>query len=352
MGKSIQVGIVGARGYTGAECLRLLTGHPEFTVSVVCSTTIAGKTIASVFPSLSLADTSLAQLNFSSYSPEALKQCQVVIFTTPHGVAASLVPALLELGIRVVDLSADFRLRDPSVWQQYYHSEHPNFALVKQACYGLTEYEREKITSAQLVANPGCYPTAVSLALIPLLREQCISAQGIIADCKSGVSGAGRKVEEGYLLSELRSNFFAYGLPAHRHLPEIEQGLTQYGCLEEGALGITFVPHLLPVPRGILATLYCQSKLPLQQVYQVLQASYHHEPFVKVLPLGELPQLVQVVGTNLCAIGLSQTPQGTLVIVSAIDNMIKGAAGQALQNMNRMFGFEETLGLSAIPLWP
>jgi N-acetyl-gamma-glutamyl-phosphate reductase len=275
----------------------------------------------------------------------------VVFFATPNGIAMRLAEPLLERGAKVIDLAADFRLSDPAVWEQWYGEPHVCPDLLHEAVYGLPEVNRERIRSARLVANPGCYPTAVQLGLLPLVEQRLVRLDSIIADAKSGVSGAGRKAEIPMLMSETGESFKAYAVAGHRHLPEIRQGLEQ-ACGEP--VGLTFVPHLVPMIRGIHATLYAQlassAALALQQVYE---ARYRGEPFVDVLPAGSHPDTRNVRGSNRCQIAVHR-PQGgdTVVILSVIDNLVKGAAGQAVQNMNLMFGLEETAGLGAIGVYP
>lgn len=346
--KSIKVGIVGGTGYTGVELLRLLARHPAVTLQAVTSRAEAGVPISQWFPSLR------GQVNLSFVAPDEarLTECDVVFFATPHGVAMAQAPALLDAGVKVIDLAADFRLRDPAVFAQWYGQPHACPALLAQAVYGLPEVNREALREAQLVGMAGCYPTAVQLGLAPLLRLPGWSAQGrIIADCKSGVSGAGRKAEVGLLMAEATDNFKAYGVAGHRHAPEIVQGLE---ALLGAPLELTFVPHLVPMIRGILATLY----VPLAPAWRghdfqgAFEAHYANEPFVDVMPAGSLPETRSVRGANVLRIAVHQPAADLLVILVVEDNLVKGASGQAVQVMNLLFGLEETMGLEGLPLSP
>lgn len=342
----IKVGIVGGTGYTGVELLRLLAQHPEVDLRVITSRSEAGMPVADMYPNLR----GHVALKFSVPDMEQLGQCDLVFFATPNGVAMKSVPELLQAGVRVIDLAADFRLQDEKVWQQWYDMPHECSDLLETAVYGLPELHREAIAEANLVANPGCYPTAVQLGFAPLITQGLVDVGYLVADCKSGVSGAGRKANVATLLCECSESFKAYGVPGHRHLPEISQGLQ---WLSEGVVGLTFVPHLTPMLRGIHATLYARhdgSDLDLQALYQ---DHYAREPFVDVLPAGSHPETRSVRGSNMCRIAVHR-PQGAdmIVILSVIDNLTKGAAGQAVQNMNIMFGLEESLGITQVALMP
>jgi N-acetyl-gamma-glutamyl-phosphate reductase len=342
----IKVGVVGGTGYTGVELLRLLAGHPQVELRVITSRGEAGTPVAEMFPNLR----GHLDLAFTAPDPATLGDCDLVFFATPNGIAMEMVPALLAAGVRVVDLAADFRLRDPAVWQQWYGMPHACPELLEEAVYGLPEVNRAAVAKARVVANPGCYPTAVQLGFLPLVEQGLIAPEGLIADAKSGVSGAGRKASVGSLLCEASESFKAYAVPGHRHLPEIRQGLAQAAGR---ALGLTFVPHLTPMIRGIHATLYgrlLDTALDLQALYE---ARYAAEPFVDVLPPGGHPETRSVKGANHCRIAVHR-PQGgdTVVVLSVIDNLVKGAAGQAVQNMNIMFDFPETAGLEGIALLP
>jgi N-acetyl-gamma-glutamyl-phosphate reductase len=342
----IKVGIVGGTGYTGVELLRLLTAHPQVELATITSRQEAGKAVAGVFPSLR----GLVKLVFESPETAALDKCDVVFFATPHGTAMSQVPDLLKAGTRVIDLSADFRLREPALWQKWYGEPHRAPEWLDRAVYGLPEVHREKIRTAQLVACPGCYPTAVQLGFLPLLEQGLVDTGSLIADAKSGVSGAGRGAKLGSLFSEASDSFAAYSVPGHRHLPEIVQGL-------EAAAGqtvdLTFVPHLVPMNRGIFATLYARLKNSNTDLQSVFEQRYCDEPFVDVMPVGEHPQTRSVRGANTCRIAVHR-PQGgdTVVVLSVIDNLTKGASGQAVQNFNLMFGFPEDMALTGAAVVP
>ncbi len=341
----IKVGIVGGTGYTGVELLRLLAQHPEVTLQAITSRSDAGTPVSQMFTSLR----GHVDLHFVKPEDAHLEQCDVVFFATPNGIAMQQTRALLEAGVRVIDLAADFRIKDVAVWEKWYGMSHACPDLVAEAVYGLPEINREQIKQARLVANPGCYPTAVQLGFIPLLEAGLVDCASLIADAKSGVSGAGRKAELGFLFPEAGDNFKAYGVPGHRHLPEISQGLA---AVANRKVGLTFVPHLTPMIRGIHATLYATVKgdADLQSVYE---KRYRNEPFVDVMPAGSHPETRSVRGANICRIAIHRPQQGnTVVVLSVIDNLVKGAAGQAVQNMNIMFGLPETMALAHVPLLP
>ena len=341
----IRVGIVGGTGYTGVELLRLLAGHPQVTLQVITSRADAGMPVSHMFPSLR----GFVDMPFTHPDQAQLEKCELVFFATPNGIAMQQVRALLDAGVKVVDLAADFRLQDVATWEKWYGMPHVCPDLVAEAVYGLPEVNRAQIKTARLVANPGCYPTAVQLGFIPLLEAGVIETGGLIADAKSGVSGAGRKAEIGALFSEASDNFKAYGVSGHRHLPEISQGLARVVGKE---VNLTFVPHLTPMNRGIHATLY--GKLTREVDLQALfEQRYANEPFVDVMPVGSHPETRTVRGANHCRIAVHR-PQGgdTVVVLSVIDNLVKGAAGQALQNMNIMFGLPEETALNNVPLLP
>ncbi|MDO5059580.1 MAG: N-acetyl-gamma-glutamyl-phosphate reductase [Neisseria sp.] len=345
--EKIKVGIVGATGYTGVELLRLLASHPQAEVKSVTSRSEAGIKVADYFPNLR----GFYDLAFQTPDEAALHECDVVFFATPNGVAMNEAPELLAKGVRVIDLSADFRIQDIAVWEQWYGMKHASPDTVAQAVYGLSEQNREQIRTARLIANPGCYPTCVSLALLPLLQAGIVQENmPLISDCKSGVSGAGRKAAVGTLLCEAGDNFKAYGIGGHRHLPEIKQTINrlQSGVAEQ----LVFVPHLTPMIRGMHATTYLHLKQG-SNPQQLLETFYRNSPFVDVLPSGSTPETRSVRGANICRISIQQAPQSDVwILLSVQDNLVKGAAGQALQNMNIMFGLEETLGLQAAPLLP
>ncbi|MDW8470026.1 MAG: N-acetyl-gamma-glutamyl-phosphate reductase [Burkholderiales bacterium] len=346
---AIKAGIVGGTGYTGVELLRLLAHHPEVEIAAITSREAAGRPVAAMFPSLR------GRLDLAFAAPERapLSSCDVVFFATPNGVAMNEARALLDAGVRVVDLSADFRLRDVAEWERWYRMKHAAPDLVAQAVYGLPELNRERIRTARLVANPGCYPTAVQLGFLPLVEAGAVDLAHLVADAKSGTSGAGRKMELHLMHSEATENFTAYGVPGHRHWPEIRQGLAQAAGRE---VGLVFVPHLAPMIRGIHATLYARltRELDLQPLYE---RRYGQEPFVDVLPAGSHPETRSVRGANVCRIAVHRPPQAsgradTVVVLSVIDNLVKGASGQAVQNMNLMFGLPETAGLEQAALVP
>ncbi|ASK26936.1 N-acetyl-gamma-glutamyl-phosphate reductase [Neisseria chenwenguii] len=347
MSEKIKAGIVGATGYTGVELLRLLTIHPNVEVSAITSRSEAGVAIADYFPSLR----GIYDLTFQTPDEAALDQCDVVFFATPNGIAMKEAPALLAKGVRIVDLSADFRIQDIPTWEKWYGMTHACPETVSQAVYGLCEMNRDSIKTAQIVANPGCYPTCVSLPLLPLLQTGRLkNGLPLIADCKSGVSGAGRKANIGSLLCEAGDNFKAYGIGGHRHLPEIKQTIN--GLQSNIAEQFVFVPHLTPMIRGMHATLYLQLEDGCNP-HEILRDFYAGSPFVDIMPAGSTPETRSVRGANICRISIQRAPQSnTWIALSVIDNLVKGAAGQAVQNMNIMFGFEESAGLQAAPLMP
>jgi len=342
----IKTGVVGGTGYTGVELLRLLVGHPDVELTVITSRSEAGRPVADLFPNLR-GHTGLA---FSAPDAGGLEACDLVFFATPNGTAMTMVPGLLEAGVRVIDLAADFRLHSKEDWEQWYGMPHSCPDLLEQAVYGLTEVNRASIARARLVANPGCYPTAVQLGFLPLLEEGLVDTAHLVADAKSGVSGAGRKAATGSLLCEASENFKAYAVPGHRHLPEIRQGL---GLAAGRPVGLTFVPHLTPMIRGIHATLYARVHDAARDLQALYEARYRDEYFVDVLPAGAHPETRSVRGANHCRIAVHRPQQGdTVVVLSVIDNLVKGAAGQAIQNMNVMFGLAEQTGLTDVALLP
>ncbi|MBK8817348.1 MAG: N-acetyl-gamma-glutamyl-phosphate reductase [Methylococcaceae bacterium] len=345
----IRAGIVGGTGYTGVELLRILALHPKVDVRVVTSRSDAGQRVDALYPSLR----GFIDVVFSLPESELLANCDVVFFATPNGTAMQMAKALLERGVKVIDLSADFRLKDVSEWELWYGMTHASPDLVPEAVYGLPEINRSAIKSARLIACPGCYPTSVQLGFLPLLEKGLIDVNHLIADVKSGVSGAGRKAELATLMSETGESFKAYSASGHRHLPEIMQGLN---LVSGHSIQLTFVPHLTPMIRGIHATLYSRlsnSKIGLDELQSLYEARYAHEQFVDVLPVKSHPDTRNVRGSNKCQIALHR-PQGanTVVVLSVIDNLVKGAAGQAVQNMNLMFGLSEDEGLKTVALYP
>ncbi len=342
----IKVGIVGGTGYTGVELLRLLANHPSVEVQVITSRSEEGIAVADMFPNLR----GHFDLCFTVPDVDRLAECDVVFFATPHGVAMSMAPDLIRRGVRVIDLGADFRIKDVSLWSQWYKLEHTCPDLVVMAVYGLPEVNRQQIKDAQLIACPGCYPTATQLGFLPLLEQGLIDHRRLIADCKSGVSGAGRGASVGALLCETSESMKAYAVAGHRHLPEIRQGLSEAAGRP---VGLTFVPHLTPMIRGIHATLYATLKDPKDGLQSLFEERYKDEPFVDVMPEGSHPETRSVKGANTCRISVFR-PQNddTVVVLSVIDNLVKGAAGQAVQNMNIMFGLDEASGLGIVGLIP
>lgn len=345
----IKAGIVGGTGYTGVELLRLLAHHPNVELKAITSRKEAGTAVAAMFPSLR----GHVGLAFTEPGAERLRGCDVVFFATPNGVAMGEARAILDTGARVVDLSADFRLRDVAEWERWYKMKHSAPELIRDAVYGLPELNRERIRGARLVANPGCYPTATQLGFLPLVEAGVVDLDNLIADAKSGVSGAGRKAELQLSFSEASDNFMAYNVPGHRHWPEIRQGLAQAAKRE---VGLTFTPHLTPIIRGIHATLY--ARVTQEADFQALfEKRFAAEPFVDVMPAGSHPDTRSVRASNVCRIAIHRPPHNargaaTLVVLSVIDNLVKGAAGQAVQNMNLMFGLPETSGLEQVPVVP
>ncbi len=340
----IKVGIVGGTGYTGVELLRLLIAHPQAKIQCITSRADAGKAVDEIFPNLRGA------IDLSYVEPD-LKQlglCDLVFFATPNGIAMTMVPELLKRQTRVIDLAADFRLKDVATWERWYGMKHQCPEYIEQAVYGLPEQNRKAIQHSQLIANPGCYPTAVSLGWLPVIENGAVDIEFMVADAKSGVSGAGRKAAIPYLLAEASENMSAYGMDGHRHEPEIQQILAQAA---QKHIEFTFVPHLTPMIRGMLATLYAKVDLPESEIRQLYVERYRDEPFVQILPRGQAPQTRAVRGSNTCQIAM-QKKGDMLVVLSAIDNLNKGAAGQAVQNMNIMFELQEDLGLQKVGLLP
>jgi N-acetyl-gamma-glutamyl-phosphate reductase len=342
----IKVGVIGGTGYTGGELLRLLAAHPEVNLTAVTSRAESGQPVSNLFPNLR----GVLDIKFSEPDNKQLSSLDLVFFATPNGVAMEMAPALLEAGVRVIDLAADFRLKDLKLWQHWYGMPHACPNWLEQAVYGLCEINREQIKQAQLIANPGCYPTAVQLGLLPLLQLPGVADAPIVADCKSGASGAGRQAKIPYLLCEAGENFHAYAASGHRHLPEIKQGLHQASGITPQ---LTFVPHLTPMARGIHATLYAQVADRNVDLQNLFEQRYQNERFVDVMPPGSHPETRSVRASNNCRIAWVRPQDGdTVVVMSVIDNLVKGAAGQAVQNMNIMFGWDESTALQSIALVP
>jgi len=343
----IRAGIVGGTGYTGVELLRILALHEQVEVAVVTSRSDDGLRVDALYPSLR----GSIDVSFSKPDVDSLATCDVVFFATPNGTAMLMAEQLLARNVKVIDLSADFRINDAGEWSKWYGMEHACPDLIADAVYGLPEINRAQIVGANLIACPGCYPTAVQLGFLPLIENGLVDVEHLIADVKSGVSGAGRKAAVPSLMSETGESFKAYASTGHRHLPEIKQGLS---LVANQSVGLTFVPHLVPMIRGIHATLYAQLKTDaVDQLQALYEQRYANEPFVDVLPIGTHPDTRNVRGSNNCQIALV-VPQGgdTVVVLSVIDNLVKGAAGQAVQNMNLMFGFNENQGLQTMALYP
>lgn len=342
----IKVAIVGASGYTGLELLRLLSFHPEVEVTAITSRELAGKSLSEVYGFSGR----FSSLIFEEPEPKVISEkAQAVFLCLPAGKSQEMAIIFLENGLKVVDLSADFRFKNLEIYHKTYKIAHKFPELVQKAVYGLPEIYGEEIKRASLVGNPGCYPTSILLPLIPLLKEGLIEKEGLIADSKSGTSGAGRKAENYYSFCEVNEDFKAYKVAEHRHTPEIEEKLSQFAGT---SLKLIFTPHLLPINRGIFSTIYVSYRAPLNRVYEYLRDFYIDKPFVEVLPLGRYPRLSEVRGTNLCKVSLFEDKErGRGIILSVIDNLVKGASGQAIQNLNLMMGLPEDLGLPKSPLF-
>jgi len=342
----IKVGIVGGTGYTGVELLRLLAQHPEADVRAITSRKDAGTRVDDMFPSLR----GRYALTFSEPADAGLESCDAVYFATPHGVAMAQARGLLAAGVKIIDLAADFRLKDPAVFEKWYGMPHACPDLLAESVYGLPEVNRASIRGARIIGNPGCYPTAVQLGFLPLLEAGIVDAAHLVADCKSGVSGAGRKEEMGLLFCEASDNFRAYSVKGHRHHPEIVQGLN---AASKSPVSLVFTPHLVPMIRGIHATLYARLSDTSVDLQALFEKRYAGEPFVDVMPPGSMPDTRSVRAANVCRIAVHRPQGGDMALVLAVeDNLVKGAAGQAIQNMNLMFGLPETTGLSALPVLP
>lgn len=346
----IRIGIVGASGYSGSELLRFLVDHPgEFEVVFCTSETYAGQAVDRVLPHLR----GLLSASFEVLALDSLKaRVDVVVLAVPHKVAMSFVPQILTQGLRIVDFSADYRLKDADTYETWYHTQHTSAALIPRAVYGLPERYRDHIRTAQLVANPGCYPTSAILAAMPLVAEGLVELDSIIVDSKSGISGAGPKPRESTHYPSRESNVTAYNIGVHRHTPEIEQELQ---AIASAPVRVTFTPHLVPMTRGILSTVYMRLTEAMSTVEALEQYAtfYKQEPFVRVLPAGTYPQTKAVLGSNYCDVGLEvDTRTQRVVVMAALDNLGKGAAGAAVQNLNLMYGFTETDGLKGPGLMP
>jgi len=345
----INVGIVGGTGYTGVELLRLLAAHPEARVQAITSRSEAGVSVGTMFSSLRGLGP-LSDLKFSDPAGAGLARCDVVFFATPHGVAMGQARELVGAGVKIIDLAADFRLKDTAEFQRWYKMPHACPDLLAESVYGLPEMYRDTIRKARIVGNPGCYPTAIQLGFLPLVEAGVVAVDQLIADAKSGVSGAGRKAELGLLYSEASDNFKAYNLGGHRHHPEVVQGLN---TRSKSPVTVVFTPHLVPMIRGILATLYARLTDRSVDLQALFEKRYAGEPFVDVMPAGSHPETRSVRASNVCRIAVHRPQGGDIaVVVAVIDNLVKGAAGQAIQNMNLMFGLAETTGLTAPPVMP
>lgn len=346
----INVGVVGGTGYTGVELLRLLLSHSEVRIHALCSRSEAGQSLTRVYPNFSGLKNA-ANLSFSEPSVSNLSGCDVVFFATPNGVAMNYAKELISLGIKVIDLAADFRFKNLALWESWYDMKHACPELLASAVYGLPEMNRANIQGANLVGSAGCYTTASQLALLPLLNHEVFNLSNIIIDAKSGVSGAGKSLKLSSLYSECGENFSAYGVSGHRHQPEITHSIENYSGKK---IGLTFVPHLVPMVRGIFATCYIQlnKSLNLADIQTIFEQHYAQESFVDVLPAGSLPATKEVRASNLCRLALHKPNESTLIVLAVIDNLVKGASGQAIQNMNLMMGLDEVSGLTSAPLYP
>lgn len=344
----IKVGIVGGTGYTGVELLRLLATHPQVSLTAITSRKEDGLPVADMYPSLR----GRVNIAFSSPDKANLKECDVVFFATPHGVAMAQAPELLAAGVKVIDLAADFRMKDVAQFEKWYGIPHTCTDILDEAVYGLPEINREAIRSARVIGNPGCYPTTMQLGFQPLIKAGVIDVGNLIADCKSGVSGAGRKAEIGILFSEASDTFKAYGVSGHRHTPETIEQLQR---MTTGQVGLLFTPHLVPMIRGMHSTLYARltQEISNEELQALFENAYRNEPFVDVMPFGTHPETRSVRASNMLRIALHRPGNGNTVIVLVVqDNLVKGASGQAVQCMNLMFGLEETMGLLHVPVLP
>lgn len=344
----IKVGIVGGTGYTGVELLRLLATHPEVQLTAITSRKEDGLPVADMYPSLR----GRVSLAFSAPEKARLSECDVVFFATPHGVAMAQARELLDAGVKVIDLAADFRLQDTAQFEQWYGMPHGCPELLAEAVYGLPELHREAIRGARIVGNPGCYPTTMQLGFYPLLKAGVVDAAHLIADCKSGVSGAGRKAEIGFLFAEASDNFKAYGVSGHRHTPETVEQLQR---MTDAKVGLLFTPHLVPMIRGMHSTLYARltAEIDNQALQALFENAYKDEPFVDVMPFGTHPETRSTRASNMLRLSVHRPAGGDTVVVLVVqDNLVKGASGQAVQCMNILFGLDETSGLSHVPVLP
>lgn len=349
----IRAGILGATGYTGSELVKLLWAHPNVSLARVMARRAIGQPIAEFFPALR----GMTDLRFEAWVPELADDLDVLFFATPHGVAAAAATDVVSRDCKVIDLSADFRLRDLGLYEKWYGQPHAAPQLIAASAYGLPELFASELKGCSVVGNPGCYPTSIQIGLAPLIEKQLLSSPQILVDAKSGFSGAGRKAEAGLLASELTGNFKAYATGGHRHQPEIAQGLNNLPAQRQASepLQVTFVPHLLPLVRGIESSIYVQVSegVDREEVWSVVSSFYKDAPFVDLLPLGQMPEIKSVAGTNRCQLGVDRVPGSPFLLVSAvIDNLIKGAAGQAVQNLNVLFDLPETTGLMLMPHYP
>lgn len=346
MKNKINVSIVGGSGYTGIELLRLLSQHPHINIHHITSRGDKGRNVSAVYPSLR----GFINQKFLDPDDADLVSSDLVFFATPNGIAMQYAKNLIKSGVRIIDLAADFRIQNIDVWEHWYGMKHLCKDLLKDSIYGLPEINRDKIKNAQIVANPGCYPTAIQLGLLPLIKNNLIDFNNIIADAKSGISGAGKKENTNLLMAESSENFKAYALQGHRHLPEIEENLSKVA--KDKSIKLTFVPHLLPIVRGIHATMYVDAIRDFD-ISELYHNFYEEEPFVDLLPQGECPEVKSVRASNICRISFQkQKDSNKIIILSVIDNLVKGAAGQAIQNMNIMMNYDETVGLNLVPLAP
>lgn len=348
MSEKIKVGIVGGTGYTGVELIRLLSGHPNAEVVAITSRSESGVKIADMYPNLR----GVSDLAFSEPSLDVLGACDLVFFATPHGVAMSMAQDLLDRNTKVIDLAADFRMQDIPEWEKWYGMEYTCESILRESVYGLPEANREAIQSARVIGNPGCYPTATQIGLMPLLQNDLIEADSIIVDGKSGISGAGRGAKVASLFSETAESFKAYGIDGHRHWPEIQERLN---TMTDAEVDMMFVPHLVPMIRGIEISAYATLKKDVSEaeLQALFEKTYANEPFVDVMNAGQVPETRMVKGSNMCRVAVRRPNNGKRVFVtSVIDNLVKGASGQAIQNMNLMFGIEETAGLDNVALMP